>query len=305
MFDPARIRQVAIALKTDARYVEKDWHLVRALGVIAAIDVAGVTPAFSGGTSLSAAWRLVHRFSEDVDFKVTIDAPNAAAASRLRRAYRDEVVRRLVAAGFVLDGEPLVGNRSQFFRVSFHYGPTFPDATGIRAGLQIEMTFSGTLLPPLPRPVQSLLSRTLRAEPEIERLMCIDPVETAADKISALAWRAAARDRMSATDDPSIVRHLHDLAALAATVRQSTALSALASGLLHNDAARAGRGRAEGQSLLRAMLPTIEGDTLWRREYEQFVSAVCFGSDAERISFDQALAGCRELVTIVLDGQSE
>lgn len=234
MFDPARIRQVAIALKTDARYVEKDWHLVRALGVIAAIDVAGVTPAFSGGTSLSAAWRLVYRFSEDVDFKVTIDAPNAAAASRLRRAYRDEVVNRLAAAGFVLDGEPLVGNRSRFFRVSFHYGPTFPDAAGIRAGLRIEMTFSGTLLPPLPRPVQSLLSRAL-----------------------------------------------------------------------HSDAARAGRGRAEGQSLLRAMLPTIEGDTLWRREYEQFVSAVCFGSDAERISFDQALAGCRELVTIVLDGQTE
>lgn len=70
-------------------------------------------------------------------------------------------------------------------------------------------------LPPIARPVQSLLGRLLKAEPEIQSLLCVDPVETAADKISALAWRAAARDRKAAADDPSIIRHLHDLAALA------------------------------------------------------------------------------------------
>lgn len=43
---------------------------------------------------------------------------------------------------------------------------------------------------------------------------CVDPVETAADKLSALAWRVLARDRTRARDDPTIIRHLHDLAAL-------------------------------------------------------------------------------------------
>jgi hypothetical protein len=47
---------------------------------------------------------------------------------------------------------------------------------------------------------------------------CVDPVETADDKLSALAWRVPARDRTRADDDPTIIRHLHDLAAAAADV---------------------------------------------------------------------------------------
>jgi hypothetical protein len=48
-----------------------------------------------------------------------------------------------------------------------------------------------------------------------------DPVETAADKLSALAWRVHARDRASPEDDPTIIRHLHDLAALGIWRHQS------------------------------------------------------------------------------------
>jgi hypothetical protein len=41
---------------------------------------------------------------------------------------------------------------------------------------------------------------------------CVNPVETTADKLSALAWRVCAPQRAEETDDPTI-RHLHDLAA--------------------------------------------------------------------------------------------
>jgi hypothetical protein len=49
---------------------KRDWHVVRAIGVIAQVDTAGMAPAFSGGTSLSKGWELIKRFSEDIDFKV-------------------------------------------------------------------------------------------------------------------------------------------------------------------------------------------------------------------------------------------
>lgn len=300
VFDPERIRQVALALRTNGRYVEKDFHLVRALSVIASIKVDGVIPAFSGGTSLATAWQLIHRFSEDIDFKVTLNAASATAGRKQGSAYRKEIIEGLTAAGFVLDGEPLVGNGSRFFRVSFHYGATFPVAVGTRPTLQIEMTFTGTHLPPKLRPVQSLLGRALKAEPEVSALLCVDPVETAADKLSALAWRVAARDRSSGTDDPSIVRHLHDLAALAPTVGGSPLLRPLARQILEADAKRAGDAAADGLSLLQAMLPKVVGDPLWRREYEDFVIAVSFGPDADRISFDRAVAECEGLVARVL-----
>lgn len=293
------IELAASAFQTDERYVEKDWHLVRAVGAIAAINRDGVTPVFSGGTSLSAAWRLIRRFSEDIDFKVRLQATSASAERKLRSAFREDVVSALTASGFVLDGEPLIGNRSQFFRASFHYGPTLPDAVGIRPTLQIEMTFSGTHLPPVPRPVQSLVGQTLRTPPEVPAVLCVDPMETAADKLSALAWRTAARDRSSKTDDPSMIRHLHDLAALASPDVTNAQLEALALSIVDADASRSGKS-LDGRGLLEAMLPAITGDPVWRQEYEQFVGAVSFGPEAGRIGFDAAVKAVSGLVERVL-----
>ena len=300
MFDPDRIRELAAALQTNERYIEKDWHLVRALGVIAALNVDGVTPVFSGGTSLATAWQLIRRFSEDIDFKVGVKAANPSAERKMRSVYRQNLLKGLSAAGFNLDGEPHIANVSRFIRASFHYGAIFPAAAGVRPTLKIELTFAETQMPPISRPVQSLLGRASKAEPEVSALLCVDPIETAADKISALAWRAAVRDRKAETDDPSIVRHLHDLAALAPTVGTSPTFGPLARKLLEIDARRTGNKDADGLTLLRAMLPTIVEDQLWRKEYEEFVGAVSFGSATDRISYEQAIEACEQLVKKVL-----
>jgi len=300
LFDPAFIKLTAQALGTDPSHIEKDWHVVRALAVIAGIQVPGVTPVFSGGTSLAAAWRIINRFSEDIDFKVVIDAPNPSAARTRRSKFRESVIEALVQAGFALDGDVLVGNMSRFFRASFHYRATLPPAAGIRPTLQLEMTFGGTLMEPAAHPVQSLLARAAKDPSEIASLMCVDPVETAADKIGALAWRTAVRDRKSSKDDPSIVRHIHDLAALAPVVEGSATFAPLARNVLAQDAGRTKIAGADGLALLRAMLPAITGDPQWRDEYERFVEAVSFGPDADRIGFDNAIAACGSLVSRVL-----
>ena len=78
MPDRRLVEEVAAALGTRPGLVEKDWHVVRAIGVIASVDTAGTMPAFSGGTSLSKGWELIKRFSEDIDFKVGEPATNSA-----------------------------------------------------------------------------------------------------------------------------------------------------------------------------------------------------------------------------------
>lgn len=301
MFDAQRARQLAAALLTNESYIEKDWYVVRALSVIAGVDVPGVVPVFSGGTSLSAAWRIINRFSEDIDFKVAIDAPTQSAARTRRGVFRQSVLDALASAGFVLDGDVLIGNMSRFFRASFHYGAVLPPAAGIRPALQIEMTFGGTLMAPIARPVQSLFAQAAKAPPEIASMPCVDLVETAADKISALAWRASVRDRSSEKDDPTIVRHIHDLAALSESVSESRSFAELARGILKTDARRTGNPDADGIALLRAMLTTITGDPLWRIEYERFVGAMAYGPDVDRIAFDQATSRCAALAARILD----
>lgn len=46
--------------------VEKDWWVVQTLDIIFQLDM-GRHLLFKGGTSLSKAWHLIHRFSEDID----------------------------------------------------------------------------------------------------------------------------------------------------------------------------------------------------------------------------------------------
>lgn len=305
MFDDDDIRRIATALLTNERYVEKDWHLVRALSIIAQIQVSGVTAVFSGGTSLATAYQLIRRFSEDIDFKVIVDVSDPKKLAAARRTFRDEVVKHLQAADFVMDGEPVIANASRFFRASFHYGPRFPDAAGIRPTLQVEMTFGGTKRLPQQRAVHSLLSRSLRQPPEIDVLACVDPIETAADKMAALAWRVAKRDRSQANDDPAIIRHLHDLAALAPLVAGNEEFRDLAREVLIEDAARAKTAGTTGSALLANMLPAITNDALWQREYEQFVGAVSFGKDDEHITFDRAVNACSGLVGEIQKGWPE
>jgi predicted nucleotidyltransferase component of viral defense system len=49
--------------------VEKDWWVSRVLEVIFQMPVAGHM-VFKGGTSLSKAWKLINRFSEDIDLAI-------------------------------------------------------------------------------------------------------------------------------------------------------------------------------------------------------------------------------------------
>ena len=49
--------------------VEKDWWVSRTLEIIFQMDIAKHL-VFKGGTSLSKAWKLINRFSEDIDLVV-------------------------------------------------------------------------------------------------------------------------------------------------------------------------------------------------------------------------------------------
>jgi len=49
--------------------VEKDWWVVQTLNIIFEMEIAKHL-VFKGGTSLSKAWRLIERFSEDIDLAI-------------------------------------------------------------------------------------------------------------------------------------------------------------------------------------------------------------------------------------------
>jgi hypothetical protein len=294
VLDPARVRKLAGELGSDEALIEKDWHVVRAISVIAAADHAGVMPVFSGGTSLSKAWGLIKRFSEDIDFKVPL-SPEAGRAKR--STYRKRILAVLADAGFALIGEPLRGNNNHFFSADLLYASAFTVAEAFRPHIKIEMTFEAPALPAILRPIRSMIAEAEAEPPEVAAFPSVDPVETAADKLSALAWRVCTRDRGSPRDDPRIVRHVHDLAALEPIVDAAPALAGLVRQVVMADADRGGGGAPRDLvERFALMLERLRTDRLWAKEYGDFVRDTSFGRQDELIGFADALAACERLV---------
>lgn len=59
MLDRQLVEEVAVEFGTAPGLIEKEWHVVRAIGVVSALDHGEARPVFSGGTSLSVGWGLM------------------------------------------------------------------------------------------------------------------------------------------------------------------------------------------------------------------------------------------------------
>ncbi|HVB17472.1 MAG TPA: nucleotidyl transferase AbiEii/AbiGii toxin family protein [Stellaceae bacterium] len=302
MLDPRLVERVAGDLGTSPGLVEKDWHVVRALGVIAQVETGGMAPAFSGGTSLSKGWELIKRFSEDIDFKVA--EPPAASLSAGRRArsnYRRRMFDALTGAGFALEGMPEVRNDSRFFAADLAYGAQFGAGEGLRPHIRIEVSFRAPAVPPIARPIRSLIAAAAREPAEVAAFPCVDVVETAADKLSALAWRVRVRRRGEPKDDPTIVRHLHDLAALEAAVASAPKFRELVLAAVAADVGRGGEKDppTDPDVIFAGMLQRLETDVLWEKEYEDFVRGVSYASPDRVLSFAAALTAAVRLIALI------
>jgi hypothetical protein len=302
VLDPRLVERVARDFGTSAGLIEKDWHVVRALGVIAQVEPDGMAVAFSGGTSLSKGWELLKRFSEDIDFKVLEPTPPSRSAGRRSRGdYRQRIFDALKSAGFVLEGTLQIGNDNRFFGADFGYQAQFAAGQGLRPHIRVEVSFRAPALPSIARPIRSLIAAAAREPAEVAAFPCIDIVETAADKLSALAWRVRVRRRGAPNDDPTIIRHLHDLAALEPALESARKFRELVLAAVAADSGRGGEKDppTDPAIIFPDMLRRLETDPLWAREYEDFVRAVSFAGPGEVIGFAAAIEACGRLISSV------
>ena len=227
-------------------------------------------------------------------------AASGAEGRKRRRAFRELVLEALTANDFDLADDPLIGNQSQFFAASLAYKSHFPAGRGLRPHIRIEMSFHNPALPPINRSLQSLIAQAQKQLPEVSSFPCINPVETAADKLSALAWRVCTRQRGSENDDPAVIRHLYDLAALEGHIAQAPEFSDLVHQIMAKDADRGGMTTSlDSAARFATMLDCLSNDKLWASEYETYVLQVSFAGPEERISFSQAVEAARHLIATV------
>jgi len=144
---------------TNAALVEKDYWVTEALRVIARGYSAGVV--FKGGTSLSKAWGLIKRFSEDIDLLIRQDETTGGTIGS-----RDRYMKEVDAAVAEIDGLTRVADGSRSDRgISRTVVLTYEPRTALLEGLQptiiLEMGIRGGAHPTEIRTIRSMLAAAL------------------------------------------------------------------------------------------------------------------------------------------------
>jgi hypothetical protein len=197
------LRAAAEALKLPIWIVEKDYYVTRALRALS--EHIGDQFLFKGGTSLSKAWKLIERFSEDIDLLFQIEQ-DGQPLSKNQRHKRFKVAEEIVAGtpGFTLvKPQGAVSSETGMHRESFFAYPITEspdDAIGDK--IKLEMNCRGGRKPHQQRPIQSFVSEFAAAQSATDigedltsfSIDCLDLTRTFIEKLFA-AYYAFTIDR--------------------------------------------------------------------------------------------------------------
>ena len=299
----ALIEEVALELGIDPAFVEKDWYVVQLIRVLMATDLFGAQLIFTGGTALAKAHRLLQRFSEDIDFRLVLpqEPPLSRSGQRKLLSKIRSQVQKVITTHFPPDAvQWKARDENRFFSFDVDYPTVADPSTALRPHLQIEFTVSTLSLSPLILPVSSFIAELTKTSPEIAAVACIDPVENAADKISALIWRVPDRVRQPADDDPDLTRHIHDLAVLQPSAVAHGEFRRLAIGVIGLDDDRCSK--IKGKSLEEKtliLLDILNADAEYRTEYIRFVQGMSYAVGGVP-TYDEAIAKLKTLIDHLL-----
>ncbi|HUZ64841.1 MAG TPA: nucleotidyl transferase AbiEii/AbiGii toxin family protein [Acetobacteraceae bacterium] len=283
--------------------VAKDFHVVRAIKVLAAIDAAPFRLVFGGGTALARAHRIVRRMSEDVDFKVVAQASARVSRSALRRQLdqlRERISQALLDAGFPFDrtDKSVTWARDEGRYAVWHlpYASETGAGEGLRPTIQIETTYATLRQAAVTVPVSSFVAEANRRDPEVPGLACVSVTETAAEKLVSLTRRTAMDLAGASRDsDPTLVRHIYDLHMMRGHL-DFAAVAALARVIAAADAEQFARQHPAyaadiaGETL--KAVAALRTDPLYRARYGRFVAAMVYG---ETPDFAAAMATVADL----------
>jgi hypothetical protein len=292
------IEDAALELGITPAFVEKDWYVVQMLAIIKDIDLLGATAIFSGGTALGKAHKLLQRLSEDIDFRLVDPILETLSRSQQRRRLStikgrvsDAIAVQFKAGSMKLKAK----DENRFFSMEVEYPTIFDRPQALRPHLLIEFAVASLSLPSLVKPVASFIADLGGSASEVSAIKCLDPVENAVDKLSAVVWRVPDRIREPKDDDPDLVRHIYDLSALYDRAVAHPDFKRLAIEMIAHDDSRCKK--ISGLSLVekfRVLFATLENDSAYILEYTRFVQGMSYASKNVP-TFKQALERLKDL----------
>jgi len=298
-------QQIANTKNMPAFAVEKDWWVVQTLSIIYELEV-GAYIIFKGGTSLSKAWKLIDRFSEDIDFAIDrafFDNEGELSLKKLKKTSNAYVANTFFAdleAKFLEKGfstvqlelvEEPASDKDRKINV---YYPNVIESLGyLKPKVQIEIT-ARSLKEPFT--IQSFASLVDEAYPDSDfaqvpiNVPTVNPERTFLEKIFLL------HEEFQRTPDKMRVerlsRHLYDLSKLAKTEFADKALNdkeLYETIVVHrnkfNHVGDVNYNLHQPQTI--NMLPIPQVLAAWEADYETMLEQMIY--EVEPLSFDELI----------------
>ncbi|MBD5772659.1 nucleotidyl transferase AbiEii/AbiGii toxin family protein [Marinomonas colpomeniae] len=303
--EPGLIQEVASQRNVSEAFIEKDWFAVQALKLISSniSENENIQTIFSGGTSLSKGHGLIQRFSEDLDFRCHyIGSLSQGQRRNAKRELRECLIRSLSIENFLMFNQELLQQSGKYFKFPLSYRKNTSIHDALRTDLELEFSFTPPRLPPVSKPIISMINEYL-GEPAETSISCMQSVEIGADKLSALTWRVLKRDRTNINDDPTLVRHIHDLCALEHEISQhALQFKLIAITSFEGDQDIPNRDVNIGfVDSIGIMIDRLKSDLLYAQEYRQFAEAMSYADDDQQITFDRAILSLERIASYVSD----
>lgn len=234
--------QVSAETNLSPAAIEKDWWVVRTLELVFDTSVAPHT-VFKGGTSLSKAWGIIDRFSEDIDLAMDKaflgfgkEMTNTQVKKLRRKSFEymsgtffPELQEKFSDAGFAgmtirqgelkdTDQDPVV--------IEIYYTSVTEQTTYLQPRILVEVGSRSLIEPYSPRPIVSMVGDHFSGRPFADKSILIptvNPERTFLEKIFLLHeefQRQATEIRVNRRS-----RHLYDLERLMDTDYADEALN--------------------------------------------------------------------------------
>jgi predicted nucleotidyltransferase component of viral defense system len=200
-----------------AGLLEKDEHLTDALRALFGLQSKGVQFVLCGGTSLTKAYRVIERMSEDADLKVVLPDAEQLSRTEVRRRLSElkaKVSETLSGIGLVEDkGKAQALNENRYFCSEWSYARQYDGVAGLRAWLQIEWTARAPVLETQVRRITSLADQLADRDDRAFEVPTVAVAETVAEKVLSFLRRYAQHRAglLRQAWDTALVRHLYDV----------------------------------------------------------------------------------------------
>ena len=283
------ITTLADRLNTAPAIIEKDYYVTMFLQ-----DLNKRVPdlLFKGGTSLSKCYKIINRFSEDID--LTLDAENQTQSKK--RTLNHAVIDVCKELGFEILNEADIFSRRDFNKYEIAYPVIFP-SSALRQHLLVETVFMVKAYPGEYKPAASMIYdfwKELGDKEAIEQYemlpfqIRVQTLErTLIDKVFALC------NHYLSNDTTGLSRHIYDLSRLLTVVQLNDELKRFAKEVRY---ARKEHSNyfIEQQSGydIQVLLREIIDKEVYRKDYEAITQRVLF----DGTTYDEAITALEKII---------